>query len=122
MFNLFGSKKSAKSSNDLHVMTTAEMKAKYDPMYSTDPYVQYALTGSLEHAAKYAKTPAQQKAFAEAKAGEDAFNRIFNGQSSSKNYTVNEKGDHVYEAAKVATDHDSFDAMMRDPDGVLLFK
>ena len=120
MFNLF-SKKSTKP-DDFHVMTTEEMNRKYNPVYSDDPYVQYALTGSLEHAAKYAKTPAQQKAFAEAKAGEDAFNRIFNTKSSGKNCTVNEKGQHIYEAAKVATDHDSFDAMMRDPDSVLLFK
>lgn len=118
MFNLFGKK----NNTIVKTMSSSELNAKYNPINSTDPYVQYALTGNLEHAAKYAKTPAQQKAFAEAKAGEDAFNRIFNGQNSSKNYVVNENGEHIYEAAKVATDHDSFDAMMRDPDSVLLFK
>lgn len=121
MFGIFG-KKSAKS-NDFHVMTAEEMNRKYNPVYSDDPYVQYAISGSLEHAAKYAKTPAQQKAFAEAKAGEAAFNNLFGGKKTgTKEYAVNEKGQHIYDASVAGKDSASFDAMMRDPDAVLLFK
>ena len=118
MFNLFGKK----SAPIVKTMSSAELNAKYNPANSTDPYVQYALTGSLEHAAKYAQTPAQKKAFADAKAGEDAFKKLFNNNSSDAAYTVDAKGHHLYEASKVGLDRDAFNAMMNDEKGVLYFK
>ena len=117
MFNLFGKKKSTPI---VKTMSDAEL-AKYNPMNSNDPYVQYALTGNLEHAAKYAQTPAQKKAFADAKAGEDALKKLFNSSSDAA-YTTNAKGQHLYEASKVGFDHDAFNAMMNDEKGVLYFK
>lgn len=108
MFNLF-----KKSAPIVKTMSSAELNAKYNPMNSNDPYVQYALTGNLEHAAKYAQTPAQKKAFADAKAGEDAYNRIFNNKKSDE---------HKYVAADSLTDFGAFDKMMRDPNATLIFK
>lgn len=109
MFNFF--KKSATTT--VKTMSSSELNAKYNPINSTDPYVQYALTGNLEHAAKYAKTPAQKKAFADAKAGEDAYNRIFNNKKSD---------DHKYVASDIGMDRDAFDKMMNDPNATLIFK
>ena len=43
MFNFF--KKSATTT--VKTMSAAEMNAKYNPINSSDPYVQYALTGNL---------------------------------------------------------------------------
>ncbi len=115
MFNFF-----KKSAPIVKTMSNGELQAKYNPANSTDPYVQYALTGSLEHAAKYAQTPAQKKAFADAKAGEDALKKLFN--SSDASYTTDAKGQHLYEASKVGRDRDAFNAMMNDEKGVLYFK
>lgn len=109
MFKLF----SKKSAPIVKTMSAAEMNAKYNPINSTDPYVQYALTGNLEHAAKYAQTPAQKKAFADAKAGEDAYNHIFNNKKSD---------DHKYVASDIGMDRDAFDKMMNDPNATLIFK
>ena len=114
MFNFF-----KKSTPIVKTMSDADL-AKYNPMNSSDPYVQYALTGSIEHAAKYAKTPEQKKAFANAKAGEDAFKKLFNGSDAT--YTVDAKGQHLYEASKVGRDRDAFNEMMNDEKGVLYFK
>lgn len=107
MFKLF-----AKKNNTVKPMSATELNEKYNPINSSDPYVQYALTGSIEHAAKYAHTTAQKKAFADAKAGEDAYNRIFSKKSD----------EHKYVAADSLTDFDAFDKMMRDPNVTLIFK
>lgn len=109
MFKLF-----AKKNNTVKPMSATELNEKYNPINSSDPYVQYALTGSIEHAAKYAHTTAQKKAFADAKAGEDAYNRIFSKKSDDK---------HKYVAVSdIGMDHDAFNKMMNDPDVVLIFK
>ena len=110
MFKLFGKKN---NTTTVKPMSAAEIKAKYNPINSTDPFVQYALTGSLEHAAKYAQTHAQKKAFADAKAGEDAYNSIFNKKSDDKKHVS---------ASDIGTDFDSFDKFMRDPNATLIFK
>ncbi len=110
MFNLFGKKK--KSAPTFKIMSDAELNAKYDIMNSTDPYVQYAITGNLEHAAKYARTPAEKKAFADAKAANDAYNEIFSKMSDG----------HTYVASDIGTDLNAFNKMMRDPKATIIFK